>query len=113
LLQLGYHQHLAAALLLPLYYLSDATATLLRRLVRGEPVWAAHRSHYYQRATDNGITVLRVVSEVFVLNIGLAVLAIGSVITQSTLVEILLLTTGGVATAAVMYRFSRSPRPAS
>jgi UDP-N-acetylmuramyl pentapeptide phosphotransferase/UDP-N-acetylglucosamine-1-phosphate transferase len=113
LLQLGYHQHLAAALLLPLYYLSDATATLLRRLVRREPVWAAHRSHYYQRATDNGFTVLRVVSEVFALNIGLAVLAIGAVIAQSTVVEILLLAAGGVATFAVMYRFSRSPRPAS
>src|ERR1700737_701693 len=53
LLQLAWHQQLTAALLLPLYYLSDATVTLLRRLVRGEPFWAAHRSHFYQRATDN------------------------------------------------------------
>ena len=72
LLQLAYHQQFAAALLLPLYYLADATVTLLRRLVRREPFWAAHRSHFYQRATDNGFTVLRVVSEVFALNIGLA-----------------------------------------
>ncbi len=27
----------------------DATVTLLRRLWRGERVWEAHRSHYYQR----------------------------------------------------------------
>ncbi len=27
----------------------DATLTLLRRLWRGEKVWEAHRSHYYQR----------------------------------------------------------------
>ena len=57
LLQLAYHQQFAAALLLPLYYLLDATMTLLRRLVRREPFWAAHRSHFYQRATDNGFTV--------------------------------------------------------
>jgi UDP-N-acetylmuramyl pentapeptide phosphotransferase/UDP-N-acetylglucosamine-1-phosphate transferase len=107
LLQLAYNQQIAAALLLPLYYLSDATVTLLRRLVRGEPFWAAHRSHFYQRATDNGFTVLRVVSEVFALNIGLAVLAIGSIMTQSAMVGTLLLIAGGLGTALVMYRFSR------
>lgn len=40
----------AAALILPAYYLADATLTLLRRLLRGERVWEAHRSHFYQRA---------------------------------------------------------------
>ena len=39
LLALAGHGHLAAALLLPLYYLADATITLLRRLVRGERFW--------------------------------------------------------------------------
>ena len=37
--------HLAAALLLPLYYVADATVTLLRRLFKGERVTQAHRSH--------------------------------------------------------------------
>jgi UDP-N-acetylmuramyl pentapeptide phosphotransferase/UDP-N-acetylglucosamine-1-phosphate transferase len=112
LLQLAYHHHLVAALLLPLYYLSDATVTLLRRLIRREPVWAAHRSHFYQRATDNGFSVLRVVGEVFVLNIALAALAIGSTMSRSTELSALLLAAGGAATALVMYRFSRRPRPA-
>ena len=30
-------------------FLADATVTLLRRALRGERVWQAHRSHYYQR----------------------------------------------------------------
>ena len=107
LLQLAWHQQIVAALLLPLYYLSDATVTLLRRLVRGEPFWAAHRSHFYQRATDNGFTVLRVVSEVFALNVGLAGLAVGSIMTQSAMIGTLLLIAGGLGTALVMYRFSR------
>lgn len=107
LLQLAYNQQIVAAMLLPLYYLSDATVTLLRRLTRGEPVWAAHRSHFYQRATDNGFTVLRVVGEVFALNIVLAVLAVGSIMTASVMVRILFLIAGGLATALVMYRFSR------
>jgi UDP-N-acetylmuramyl pentapeptide phosphotransferase/UDP-N-acetylglucosamine-1-phosphate transferase len=107
LLQLAYRQHVAAALLLPLYYLSDATLTLLRRMVRREPFWAAHRSHFYQRATDNGFTVWRVVGEVFALNIVLAVLATASAMTASARLDALLLIAGTGATALVMYRFSR------
>jgi UDP-N-acetylmuramyl pentapeptide phosphotransferase/UDP-N-acetylglucosamine-1-phosphate transferase len=30
-------------------FILDATSTLLRRLVRGERIWQAHRSHHYQR----------------------------------------------------------------
>ena len=30
-------------------FIVDATVTLLRRLLAGERVWEAHRSHYYQR----------------------------------------------------------------
>jgi UDP-N-acetylmuramyl pentapeptide phosphotransferase/UDP-N-acetylglucosamine-1-phosphate transferase len=107
LLQLAWHQHIVAALLLPLYYLSDATVTLVRRVVRSEPFWTAHRSHFYQRATDNGFTVLRVVSEVFALNIGLAALAIASIMARSTAIGVLLLVAGVLATTFVMYRFSR------
>jgi UDP-N-acetylmuramyl pentapeptide phosphotransferase/UDP-N-acetylglucosamine-1-phosphate transferase len=106
LLQLAYNQQIVAAMLLPLYYLSDATVTLLRRLTRGEPVWAAHRSHFYQRATNNGFTVLRVVGEVFSLNIGLAVLAIASTMTQSSATSILFLAFGGISVAFVLHRFS-------
>jgi len=43
-----------AALIVALYYLADATITLLRRARRGEKVWRAHREHYYQRSTQLG-----------------------------------------------------------
>jgi UDP-N-acetylmuramyl pentapeptide phosphotransferase/UDP-N-acetylglucosamine-1-phosphate transferase len=111
LLQLAWHQQFAAALLLPLYYLADATVTLLRRMARGEPFWAAHRSHFYQRATGNGFSVSRVVSEVFALNILLAALAIASVMTSSVTTATVLLGVGGVATALLMWRFSGRQSP--
>ena len=38
-----------AALLLPAYYLADATLTLARRVLHGRRVWQAHREHFYQR----------------------------------------------------------------
>jgi UDP-N-acetylmuramyl pentapeptide phosphotransferase/UDP-N-acetylglucosamine-1-phosphate transferase len=71
--------HLTAAVILPLYYLADATITLMQRLVRGEPILQAHRTHFYQRATDNGFTVLGVVTRVFAVNIGLGALAVATV----------------------------------
>jgi len=40
------------ALILPLYFLADATITLSCRLARGERVWQAHREHFYQRAVQ-------------------------------------------------------------
>ncbi|MDP2786964.1 MAG: glycosyltransferase family 4 protein [Pseudomonadota bacterium] len=35
-------------------FIVDASATLLRRLSRGEKIWQAHRSHYYQRLVRMG-----------------------------------------------------------
>lgn len=35
-------------------FIVDATVTLLRRLARGEKIWQAHRSHYYQRLVQLG-----------------------------------------------------------
>jgi UDP-N-acetylmuramyl pentapeptide phosphotransferase/UDP-N-acetylglucosamine-1-phosphate transferase len=111
LVLLAGHGHLVAALLLPLYYLADATITLMLRLLRGERVWVAHRTHFYQRATDNGFKVIQVVREVFALNIGLAALAAGSIALKSVSVDALLLATGGIAVAIVLVRFSRPRRP--
>jgi UDP-N-acetylmuramyl pentapeptide phosphotransferase/UDP-N-acetylglucosamine-1-phosphate transferase len=36
-------------------FIGDATVTLLRRLLRGERVWQAHREHYYQRMVRMGL----------------------------------------------------------
>src|SRR5579871_602989 len=107
LLQLAWQQHVAAALLLPLYYLADATLTLLRRVARREPFWAAHRTHFYQRATDNGFSVREVVTQVFALNIVLAGLALASVRLNSVLADVVLLSAGSAAVALLLYRISQ------
>jgi UDP-N-acetylmuramyl pentapeptide phosphotransferase/UDP-N-acetylglucosamine-1-phosphate transferase len=100
-------RHFAAALLLPLYYLADATVTLLRRLARGEQFWIAHRFHFYQRATDNGFPVLAVAGHVLALNILLCALAGTSIFLQSWRVDVALLALGAVAVAVVLVKFSR------
>jgi UDP-N-acetylmuramyl pentapeptide phosphotransferase/UDP-N-acetylglucosamine-1-phosphate transferase len=52
------------ALILPLYFLADATITLARRLLRRERVWEAHREHYYQQAVARGLDHAAVVRRI-------------------------------------------------
>jgi len=107
LLLLAAGGHLAAAVLLPLYYLADATLTLGRRLAKGETVWQAHRTHFYQRATDNGYSVMQIVATVFLLNVCLAALAGCTVAFKSLRVDVAALAMGGCGVAWVLRRFSR------
>ncbi|MHA1569409.1 MAG: MraY family glycosyltransferase [Alphaproteobacteria bacterium] len=65
----------AAALILPLYYLADASLTLALRIRRGERVWEAHAKHFYQHALRGGLTHAAVVRRVLVVNLGLVALA--------------------------------------
>jgi UDP-N-acetylmuramyl pentapeptide phosphotransferase/UDP-N-acetylglucosamine-1-phosphate transferase len=58
--------HWKAALILPLYFLADATITLGRRLLRGERVWQAHRQHFYQQAVSAGLGHAEIVSRIVV-----------------------------------------------
>jgi UDP-N-acetylmuramyl pentapeptide phosphotransferase/UDP-N-acetylglucosamine-1-phosphate transferase len=107
LLLLALRGHLAAAVVLPLYYLADATITLVRRLVRREPVWQAHRMHFYQLATDRGFTVSEVVARVFVVNIGLAAMAIYTVLEPSRFNDVSTVVGGAVLVACLLFAFAR------
>lgn len=107
LLQVALQGHAAAALLLPLYYLADSTVTLLRRILRREPFWLAHRSHFYQRATDNGFTVREVVGLVCLTNLALAALATASIVLNSLTADGVLIGMGVAIVALLLMRFAR------
>ncbi|MGO8924424.1 MAG: MraY family glycosyltransferase [Xanthobacteraceae bacterium] len=100
----------AAAILLPLYYLADSTITLLRRAFNGEPVWRAHRTHFYQRATDRGLSVIEVVTRVFLVNLVLAALALATVLKPSRELDIAALIAGVVLVAWLLIGFARGRR---
>jgi UDP-N-acetylmuramyl pentapeptide phosphotransferase/UDP-N-acetylglucosamine-1-phosphate transferase len=106
LLQLAGAGALVAAILLPLYYLMDATITLFRRLAKRERVWEAHRSHFYQRATDNGFSVMAVIAHVFMLNLALAALAAMTLVWPSSVVQVAALAAGLLLVGLVLWRFS-------
>lgn len=98
---------LTAALILPLYPVMDATITLFRRLARREKVWQAHRSHFYQQATDNGFSVSQVVAQVALLNLGLVVLAGVTIAVPAFWVQFACLLAALVLTGILLRRFSR------
>lgn len=95
LLLLAASGHLAAALILPAYYLADATLTLGERALRGRPVLAPHREHAYQRAVhQGGLRHDQVALRVLAGNVILLVAA-GVAVTQSAVA-------GGAVAAAVV-----------
>jgi UDP-N-acetylmuramyl pentapeptide phosphotransferase/UDP-N-acetylglucosamine-1-phosphate transferase len=108
LVELAASGALVAAFLLPLYYLADATITLLRRFAAGERVWEAHRTHFYQRARDNGFSTLTVSGQVFGLNLLLAGLAGITILWPNPAIQTLALL-GGIA--AVMFQLRRFAGP--
>ncbi len=75
LLNLAARGEWAAAIILPAYYLADATITLIARAAAGEAVWKAHRRHFYQRALRGGASHSAVVLRIAVANLLLIVLA--------------------------------------
>jgi UDP-N-acetylmuramyl pentapeptide phosphotransferase/UDP-N-acetylglucosamine-1-phosphate transferase len=79
LLELAGHGYWAPALLLALYYLSDATFTLVRRIVNGEPFWRAHKTHFFQRALGQDGNHAAVVGLVLAGSIALALAAVAAI----------------------------------
>jgi UDP-N-acetylmuramyl pentapeptide phosphotransferase/UDP-N-acetylglucosamine-1-phosphate transferase len=110
LLQLAGNGHLTAALLLPLYYVADTTITLLGRMVRGERITEAHRTHFYQLAIVRGSSVMTVVRSVFAVNLALAALAALSIRVSSVAFDIAALATGSILVAALLVRMWRGKR---
>ncbi len=73
-----------AALILPLYYLADASVTLGRRWLRGAVIWRAHREHCYQIAVQRGRSHAAVAGAIALTNAVLVVLALVAASPSST-----------------------------
>lgn len=66
---------IAAGLLLPLFFIADATSTLFMRLAARENILAAHSKHAYQIAKRSGWSVWQIVTSVGALNFILGICA--------------------------------------
>lgn len=93
-----------AALILPAYYLADATLTLLRRLAAGRDIFAAHAEHFYQVAVRRRLSHGQAVRAILAANLALIVLAIGAA-RDEPLVGLI----GAAATVALLLRYLARP----
>jgi len=109
LLKLALSGHPISALILPAYYLADATLTLLTRLQRGEPITEAHRTHFYQRATSLGWRVPEITALIVKANLGLGSLALVAAWTNEVMIQIVSLAAAAALTAWLLRQLSRAP----
>ena len=65
-------------LLVFLPFIADASSTLVRRLLRGQAVWRAHRDHYYQRLVQLGFGHAGTLALYAAVMVGAAVTALGA-----------------------------------
>jgi UDP-N-acetylmuramyl pentapeptide phosphotransferase/UDP-N-acetylglucosamine-1-phosphate transferase len=72
-------------------FIVDASVTLARRGLRGEKVWQAHCSHYYQRVVLLGGTQCQLVLAAYALMLGMAALAFAQLILPQHVAWLLIL----------------------
>lgn len=84
LLNLGINGYLAAAVIIPGYYLADSLTTIIRRLARGEKIWHAHSEHFFQQAVRRGKSHAQVTKKIIYCNLALFGLSLFSIIHSYT-----------------------------
>jgi len=87
----------------------DATITLLRRMLRGERFWRAHREHFYQRLVQSGWGHRRTALAEYALMTGSASVALATLV-MSAAGSALLLATWAIIGVSAMIRVERTWR---
>ncbi len=96
-------------LLLPLFFIADATSTLIMRLMAGENILAAHSKHAYQIARRSGWSVWRIVLSAGVVNLVLGACALASA--QHGALRLAGILTASIAVTLLLYRFRSKKMP--
>ena len=102
----------ASALILPLYYLVDATWTLGKRALRREKLWRAHRGHFYQRAVQRGFSHAEVAGRIAACNAVLMVLALFAAFSPIAL-SLLCVALALLAVAGLLFMLAKQTPPAA
>jgi UDP-N-acetylmuramyl pentapeptide phosphotransferase/UDP-N-acetylglucosamine-1-phosphate transferase len=79
LINLAIYGYIAAAIIIPGYYLADGITTILKRLVQKKKIWQAHSEHYYQVALRKGNSHSQVTKKIISCNLILGILSLFSV----------------------------------
>jgi UDP-N-acetylmuramyl pentapeptide phosphotransferase/UDP-N-acetylglucosamine-1-phosphate transferase len=91
-------------------FIVDASVTLGRRALRGEKIWRAHRSHYYQRVVLLGASHRQLAMAAYVLMLVMAALAFAHLVFPQHRVWLLILSAAPymLTFTAIDFRWHRS-----
>ncbi|MBP9791714.1 MAG: hypothetical protein KBC27_00690 [Rickettsiales bacterium] len=103
LLNLALYKYLAAAIIIPLYYIADSTLTITKRLLQGKKIWQAHSEHFFQKAVRKGLSHAKVTRKIILINFILCILSIISIY-----YPILALTASLLVVGMLLYHFQKA-----
>lgn len=110
LLMLAMWGYWLAALILPAYYLADASITIIRRALGGAEIWRAHKEHFYQRAVARGLSHGRVTFFILRGNVMLLALALAAAVVVNRTGDLLCLAgTAGVVAIMLVWLARAQP----
>ena len=78
MMMLAINGYLGIGLAIPLYYVTDASITLIRRIIEKKKFWQAHREHFYQQAALGSGSPIPVVKAIIIANIGLLLVSVAA-----------------------------------
>ena len=93
-------------------FIVDASVTLSRRALRGEKIWQAHRSHYYQRVVLLGASHRQLALAAYALMLAMAGLAFAQLFLPQHAVGVLILSAATylLTFLAIDLRWQRKPQ---
>jgi UDP-N-acetylmuramyl pentapeptide phosphotransferase/UDP-N-acetylglucosamine-1-phosphate transferase len=93
-------------------FIVDASVTLARRALRGEKIWQAHRSHYYQRVVLLGATHRQLALAAYTVMLAMAALAFVLLLLPQHAVWVLILSAAIYLLTffAIDWRWQRKPQ---
>ena len=93
-------------------FIVDASVTLVRRALRGEKVWRAHRSHYYQRVVLLGASHRQLALAAYALMLAMAALAFAQLVLPQHAAWLLILSSATylLIFLAIDFRWHRIPK---
>jgi UDP-N-acetylmuramyl pentapeptide phosphotransferase/UDP-N-acetylglucosamine-1-phosphate transferase len=94
-----------AAIIIPLYYMSDSGLTLFMRLIKGKKIWTAHSEHFFQKAVRNGQSHAQVTGSIIVVNCILSGLSV-----LSTYYSVPSLIVAVATVVTLLYKLQTKPR---
>ena len=98
------------AIILNSYYLTDSSITLIKRLLKKEKPWQAHKSHFYQKAVMNGYSHSEVCIIIAKHGLLLIIISFLASIMPSLIIILFSILISSLSTIYLLYYLSKTPK---